>query len=115
MENETRWNYVINHYEQLISESFDFVPQLNIVQKIVDSDYVESFFPTLSHNALNISRVEDFHESFDYPSICIQYIGKENFKISYSPNLKQTHNILKHTCHFHNVWSYLVSLFLRQK
>lgn len=109
------WDTIIKHYEQLIAEGFDFSRQLNVVQKIAISGYSESLFPTLSHNALNISRVEDFHKSFEYPSICIRYIGEERFKISYSPNLKQTHNVSKNTCYFRDVWSYLENLFLRQK
>ena len=115
MVNSGRWDFIIKHYEQLIAEGLDFSPQLNVVQKIAISDYRESLFPTLSHNALNISRVENFHGSFEYPSICIRYIGEERFKISYSPNLKQTYNISKNICYFRDVWSYLESLFLRQK
>ncbi len=115
MENKIRWQQVIIHYEQLISEGFDFVPQLDIARKIVDSNYVESLFPTLSHDALNISRVKDFYLSFDHPSICIQYVGNKKFKVSYSPKLNQTHDLSKHTCCYENLWSYLESLFLRQK
>ncbi len=115
MKSESYWKIVISHYEQLVSKGFDYRFQLNIVEKIVNSSYAESLFPTTSHFALNISRIEDFHESFDFPSICIQYFGNETFKISYSPNLKQTHKILTRKCHYQGVWTYLESLFLRQK
>lgn len=109
------WKNVISDYEQLVSEGFDYQLQLQIVEKIASSSYAESLFPTTSHFALNISRIEDFHKSFDFPSICIQYFGNETFKISYLPNLKQTHNILTRKCHYQDVWTDLESLFLRQK
>ncbi len=110
-----QWKDVLSHYEQLIVEKFDYLPQLEIVRKIVNSNYANSLFPTVSHDALIISRMEDFQESFNYPSICVRYIGKDEFIITYSPKLKQTHNISKLNCNFKNVWSYLETLFLRQK
>ncbi|HEX8287762.1 MAG TPA: hypothetical protein VF556_07205 [Pyrinomonadaceae bacterium] len=110
-----QWKDVISHYEQLISENFDYVPLLEIVKKITNSKYVNSVFPTFSHDALIISRADNFRESFNYPSICIQYFGEEEFKVSYSPNSRQTHNISKLYCNFKDVWSYLESLFLRQR
>jgi hypothetical protein len=110
-----QWKDVISHYEQLISENFDYVPLLEIVKKITNSKYVYSVFPTLSHNALIISRADNFRESFNYPSICIKYFGEEKFKVSYSPDPEQTHNITKLDCNSKDVWSYLESLFLRQR
>ncbi len=115
MQSETAWKYVIAHYEQLIFEGFDYQLQLNLIEKIVNSTYAESLFPNTSHFALIISRVENFNESLDFPSICIEYVGDEKFIINYSPKLKQTHNILKRMCNYQDVWSYLESLFLRQK
>lgn len=115
MENKSSWDYVINHYEELIGNGFDLAPQLNIVNKIVDSDYFDSLFPTLSHDAITISRIEGYFESIDYPSIGIQYLGQEKFKIIYLQNLNQTNNMSKSICHSKDVWSLLESLFLRLK
>jgi hypothetical protein len=115
MEEKQHWNYALDYYEKLIEEGFDFAPQLKIVKKIVDSDYAESLFPTLSHFALCISRIEDFHKSLDYPSICLEYVGEENFFVTYSPEKKQTHNLSKNKVYLQNTWSYLESLFLKQK
>ena len=106
---------MISHYEERIIDGFGFAYQLAIVRKIANSDYADSLFPNTSHDSLVISRIEDYENSLNYPTVCIQYFGEDNFEITYSPKLKQTHNIIKQKCNLKNVWSYLESLFLRQK
>ena len=115
MENQTSWIYTINHYKDTIAEGFDLSLQLELAEKIANSEYASLIYPRLSHDTLCLTMISDYKESLKYPLICVQLIGKDQFKVKYFVNPTKTHNVSILNCSYSDVWTYLESLFLRLK
>lgn len=115
MKNLALWNYVSEHYENLIKENFDYSLQLNLVRRLVDSQYADFLYPSTSHFCLIISSKENFSERLNFPSIAVQQLDEQRFEVTYSPKQIQMHNVSKRTLHHSEVWAYLESLILKLK
>ena len=89
--------------------------QLDLAKKIAESEYAEEFYVCTSVGVLCISGGSDFLSSLNYPSISIQYLGNQTFKVTYSGKPLDSNSLEKHKCHSSQVFSLLESLFLRLK
>ena len=113
MSETERWQWIIRSYEEWIEAGHDMKPQLDLVKQIAVSKYAAEFYPSTSMATLDISKFENHFDQIKNPSISINYSGDQFFKITYSENPSQTHNLEKFQCHQSQIFSLLESLFLR--
>ena len=110
-----RWQWIINSYQEWIDAGHNMKLQLDLVEQIAKSKYAEEFYPCTSIATLIISHFETYADQNKNPSISVNFVGNQIFKITFSENPSQTHKIEKFECHQSQAFSLLESLFLRMK
>jgi len=94
---------------------YDLSPQLDLVKRIVVSEYADTLYPFTSHWALCISTAADVVGRENVPMICIEYRGNSSFRVEYWSRPGRSHDLQREECEASRVWPILESLFLRLK
>ena len=83
MSNLESWKFVIEFYENLMSEGFRFEPLLELCKFIETTEFAPQLYAFTSHLVLCISTVEDHFDQGNLPMITVQYSDTDKFDIKY--------------------------------
>jgi hypothetical protein len=88
------WNENLQFYQELVTKyDWDQQPMIELIQRFETVGLCKKFFPSNSHEALGLSRADNYEQRLLLPMVYITYQSKTNtFKLTFQKGQGKTIN-----------------------